>query len=250
MYVHHNGRPTAPHFDAMRSDPFRDRSPAAEAHRMTTSPATATLPKPIAVVLEHHGELQRAYVARRVAQDKTQSFVGALSDVLSAAEVAELSRLISGSYDENYDAARGAQLGQLLLDDLEQAYDDLRRTRSRTRRWHGLDAPAVVDALATDIELATLFTQALDERNETTAAALVTGAVRVVVEKASASRNAPDTRRGLVAAATAFRRYATDGAGASPQAALLDGPRSEPALTDALLATWCDALCTGVNAAL
>jgi hypothetical protein len=234
----------------MCGDSFRNRRPAVEAHGMATSPTTATLPKPIANVLEHHGELQTAYVSRRVAQDKTESFVGAVSDVLSAAEVAELSHLISGSYDENYDAARGAQLGQLLLDDLEQAYEDLRRTRNRTRRWHSLDAPAVVDALASDIELATLFAQAIDERNETTAAALVTGAVRVVVEKASASRNAPDTRRGLVAAATAFRRYATDGAGISPQATLLDVSRSEPALTDAVLATWCDALSTGVNAAL
>jgi hypothetical protein len=233
----------------MKADQFRSRTRPAEHTCMRSTRTPAAVPRPIEVVLQHHGDLQTAYVHRRAAQDRTDAFVGAVSEVLSDAEVSDLSRLISGSFDANYDATRGAEFGELLLDDLEQSYQDMRRTHTRNRRWHALDAPEVVEALATDRELADLFTQALEEHNETTAAALVTSAVRVVVEKASASHNAPDTRRGLLAAASAFREHAAGGRSEALQLLLDDAPR-EPALSDAILTTWCEALSDGVNAAL
>jgi|1186.fasta_scaffold170643_1 hypothetical protein len=217
---------------------------------MSSTRPPAAIPRPIEVVLERHGELQTAYVRRRAAHDQTGAFVGAVSEVLSEAEVRDLSRLIAGSFAADYDASRGAEFGQLLLDDLEQSYQDLRRSLAQTRRWHALDTPAVVEALATDRELARLYGQALDERNETTAGALVTSAVRVVVEKASASRNAPDTRRGLLAAASAFRAHAAGSRTDGPQLALCDDARRGPALSDTVLTTWCEALSDGVNAAL
>src|SRR3954453_17577619 len=155
---------------------------------MSNVPATSTLPRPIAVVLEHHGELQTAYIRQRGALDKHAAFVGAISDVLNEHDVSDLSRLISGSYDESYDAQRGAEFGRLLLDDLEQSYEDVRRIRGQAHRWRDLDAGGVVLALASDVELAKVFVQALEERNETTARALVSSAVRTVVEKSSVTR--------------------------------------------------------------
>ena len=215
---------------------------------MPDLPTTSTLPRPIAVVLEHHGDLQTAYVRRRATNDRTEAFVGAVSDVLSARDVSELSQLIAGTHDPGYDARRGAEFGQLLLDDLEQSYQDLRRMREQSRRWRGLDTAGVVQALATDVEIATLFVQALDERNDTTAGALVTSAVRTVVEKASAARTAPATRRELVDAMAAFRQRATAGLGAEPQLALLVDANHAGA--DPVLAAWCEALAVGIGATL
>jgi len=162
--------------------------------------------------------------------------------------VSELSQLISGSYASAYDAARGAEFGRLLLDDLEQGYQDVRRTRSRAGRWHDLDAPAVVDAIATDTELATLYAQALDEHNDVIAAALVASAARVIVEKAATTRGAPGTRRALEAATVAFRRHA-NGRG-DPQLALLHDAATEPGGPDALLTVWCEALSAEISAGL
>jgi hypothetical protein len=215
---------------------------------MSNMHATSTLPRPIAVVLQHHGELQTAYIRQRAALDTHAAFVGALSDVLNEHDRTDLSRLISGSYDESYDAQRGAELGQLLLDELEQSYQDIRRLRDQARRWRDLDAGGVVLALATDVELAEVFVQALEERNETTAQALVSSAVRTVVEKSSVTRTAPATRRALEDAIATFRRHATDGQGRPPQLALLDDRNDAP--DDVALAAWCEALAVGVNASL
>jgi hypothetical protein len=226
---------------------FRTCPPPAEHLDMPDPQTAGTIPRPIAVVLQHHGELQTAYVRQRAAHDKTAAFVGAVSDVLTETEVSELSHLIAGSHDTSYDARRGAEFGQLLLDDLEQGYQDVLRIREQTRRWRDLDAPGVVQALATDLDLATLFVQALDERNDTTARALVSSAVTTVVEKASVTGNAPATRRAVEAAAAEFRRRSTDGLGDSPQLALLDhAAEAEP---DVILAAWCEALYVGLGAA-
>ena len=90
-----------------------------------------------------------------------------------------------------------------------------------------------------------MFVQALEERNDTTAQALVTSAVRTVVEKASVARTAPPARRSSTTRSrrsgsgrpTAWRR---------PQLALLvDGT---DAGDDVLLAAWCEALAIGVSA--
>ena len=222
------------------------RQSPAEETGMPDLPTTTTLPRPIAVVLEHHGDLQTAYARRRATHDKTEAFVGAVSDVLSEHDVRELSQLIAGTHDAGYDARRGGEFGQLLLDDLEQSYQDVRRIREQTTRWRDLDTPGVVRALATDVEIATVFVQALDERNDTTARALVTSAVRTVVEKASTAGTAPATRRALVDAAAVLEQHATEGLGAESQLALIvDG---DQAGDDAVLAAWCGALAVGIRA--
>ncbi len=215
---------------------------------MPSTETSAPIPAPIALVLEHHGALHDAYVRRRTRHDKAEAFVGAVSEVLTAEQVRELSQLLNGAYDAPYDATRGAEFGKLLLDDLEQGYQDVQRSRSRARRWMHLDTPAAIEAIATDAELARLYAQARAEGNEAIAHTLVASAVRVVVEKASTTRNAPETRRTLEAAAVVFGRHAGDATNVG-QLGLLD-TATVRAGSDPRRTAWCAALTTAVNAEL
>jgi hypothetical protein len=198
---------------------------------MSDTQTTSTIPRPIAVVLEYHSELQTAYIRLRTRHDRTEAFVGAVSSVLSESDVRDLSDLIAGAYEGGYDAHRGAEFGQLLLDDLEQSFQDVRRIREQGERWRDLDTTGLVEALTTDGDLARLFAETLDERDETTARALVSSAVRTIAEKASITNTSAGKRRALEAAAQRFRRRATD-------------------TDDAALAAWCEALDVGVSAVL
>jgi hypothetical protein len=240
-----NGTATAPYFRAMDIRALRFGGRCADGSGMPDTQTVNTIPRPIAAVLRHHVELQTAYVRRRALHDKTAAFVGAVSDVLSESDVRDLSHLISGSYDASYDAQRGAEFGQLLLDDLEQSFQDVCRIRDQALRWRHLDSAGVVEALTTDLELARLFEQALEERNETTAEALVSNAVKTIVEKASMRHTAAGQRRALEAATQVLRRHATEALGRAPQLA-----RRVDADDAVVLAVWCEALYVGISAVL
>jgi hypothetical protein len=204
---------------------------SAEVQGMPDTLTTRMIPRPIAVVLEYHSELQTAYIRLRAQRERNEAFVGAVSSVLSESDVHDLSDLIAGSYDGGYDARRGAEFGQLLLDDLEQSFQAVHRIRQQGERWRELDTIGLVEALTTDADLARLFVQTLDERDETTARAIVSSAVRAIVEKASITNTSAGTRRALEAAARVFRRHATDA-------------------DDAALAAWCEALDVEVSRVL
>jgi len=163
-------------------------------------PSTQTklpIPKPIAVVLQQHAALQAAFVRERARHDKSTAFVEAVSDVLSDDDAHDLFELISGSYDAAYDAHRGAEFGRLLLDDLEQSYQDVRRLVAHTNRLEHMDAVATAEALTADIDLATLFAQTLEERDDATARTLVSSAVQTIVDKAATARTPIGKRRAL-----------------------------------------------------
>ena len=175
-------------------------------------PSTQTkrpIPKPIAVVLEQHAALQAAFVRERALHDKPTAFVEAVAAVLSADDADDLFALIAGSYDPAYDAQRGSEFGRLVLDDLEQSYQDVRRLEAQTSRWEHMDAIATVDALSADIGLATLYTQTLDEHDDTTARVLVSTAVQAIVDKASAARTPIGKRRTLERARSMLEEHAT-----------------------------------------
>jgi hypothetical protein len=164
---------------------------------MQSTQTKRPIPKPITVVLERHAALQSAFVRHRAFHDKRTAFLEAISSVLSADEAHDLFELISGSYDRAYDAQRGSEFGRLMLDDLEQSYQDLRRLEAQTKRWEHMDALAAVDALTADVGLATLYAQTLDEHDEATARVLVSTAVQTIVDKASAARIPIGKRRTL-----------------------------------------------------
>jgi hypothetical protein len=160
-------------------------------------------------VLERHAALQAAFVRQRALHDKNTAFVEAISATLSTDEANDLFELIAGSYDRAYNAQRGAEFGRIMLDDLEQSYQDVRRLEAQTNRWEHMDAIAAVDALTADVGLATLYTQTLDEHDEATARVLVSTAVQTIIDKAAGARTPIGKRRTLERARSILEERAT-----------------------------------------
>jgi hypothetical protein len=205
---------------------------------MSDAQTTQSTPKPIAAVLRYHAALQVAFVRHRAAQDKCAAFVDAVADVMPGADGHQLFELIAGSYNAAYDAQRGSEFGRILLDELEQSYQDVRQLEAQTRRWEHMDALATVEALTTDADLATLFVQTVDEHDDATARVLVSTAVQTVVDKAAAARTGIGKRRTLERARTTLEQRTAVATGSSADD--LAGPR------DVALASWTDAIFRGL----
>ena len=190
---------------------------------MSDLQATTTLPRPIAVVLQHHGELQTAYIRQRAAARRARS--------------------LRRRHRRRAERARGRAISR--------ASSRVRTTRATTRARAGV-RPAAARRPRAELpgrpphprpsapvarprrgrrragagerrRVGAGIRAGPRRTNETTAEALVSSAVRTVVEKSSVTRTAPRD------AAAPSRRRSRRSGGTRPTAR--DGRPSSPCST-------------------
>lgn len=128
------------------------------------------MPRPVAAVMPHLGEIGDKYPTYRRTQAPDAAIRSAIVAVMgNGPDVAEVLAFLRGDLDGQFGAGSGAKLGAMLLDQMaKEAELDQEEAAflDRERRRERMDVVDLAESLATDRMITLLFREAFEERNE------------------------------------------------------------------------------------
>jgi hypothetical protein len=189
------------------------------------------VPKPVAVTMEHFGELSEAYCEFRAVDPPTEALAMAFEVVLDVDEHRDVLAFLEGEADEIYGDGAGRQFFEKFLDTLESYYDDVSSTEEKLDRWRKTtDIVALAEEVATDRHTTHGFRRAVEAQQQRSANEMVDEVVSLLLTKANAAWTRTGKRVKVDQAAKVFSVLGTKAARV---------PDDEDARSQAL---WCAAV--------